>query len=319
MFGERMTPKSAIRLLLFAFVSIAFCTTGMAQATGTSKERQPVASPYAAEESRAVSTSLGRRDLDLRAALSAQPDSPELLFAYALLLREEGKARDSLTVYTRAAAIRKPTADELRSVALDYVLLSDYDDAIHWLEKAEQMDPKNTSVLYSLGRCYYSKDRFPDARKLFEQILAIDPHNLKAEENLGLVYDSTNEPEKAEESLRTAVSWADASGTDEWPFMDLGGFLLDHDRPGEALDPLRTAVRIKISCASCHEKLGRALLDAKDVLKGIAELEQATQLDPTNPRTHYELGRALRQAGEVEKARKELSISQKLYSTHSQE
>jgi tetratricopeptide (TPR) repeat protein len=242
-----------------------------------------------------------------------------LLFAYALLLRQEGKARDSLSIYTRAASIRKPTADELRSVALDYVLLSDYDDAIHWLETAEQINPKNIDVLYSLGRCYYSKDRFLEAQKLFEEILVIDPHNLKAEENLGLVFDATNEPEKAEQALRKAASWGNVSGPDQWPFADLGNFLLDHDRPDEAIDPLRTSVKIKPACAACHEKLGRALLDTKDVAEGIAELEESTRLEPANPRTHYELGRALRQAGQVEKAQQEFAISQKLYSAHSQE
>jgi tetratricopeptide (TPR) repeat protein len=160
-----------IRLLVTALVVASL--SAILKAQSAAKETLPVSSPYAAEESRAISASIGRKDLDLRAALSAQPNSPELLFAYALVLRHEGKARDSLAVYTHAAAIRKPTADELHSVALDYVILNDYDDAIHWLEKAQQEDPRNTDVLYSLGRCYYSKDRFPDARKLFEKILTI--------------------------------------------------------------------------------------------------------------------------------------------------
>jgi Flp pilus assembly protein TadD len=312
-----MTPRSMIRLLVTALVVASL--SAILKAQSAAKETLPVSSPYAAEESRAISASIGRKDLDLRAALSAQPNSPELLFAYALVLRHEGKARDSLAVYTHAAAIRKPTADELHSVALDYVILNDYDDAIHWLEKAQQEDPRNTDVLYSLGRCYYSKDRFPDARKLFEKILTIDPNHLKAEENLGLVYDATNEPEKAEQALRKAASWADASGTDEWPFVDLGGFLLDHDRPPEAIDPLRIAVKMKPACAACHEKLGRALLATKAMPEGLSELEQATKLEPENPRIHFELGRALRQAGQMEKAQQELSISQKLYKAHSQE
>jgi Flp pilus assembly protein TadD len=314
-----MTAKSAIWLLVIASLPVALSTVVMAQSGGAAKETQPVAYPYAAEESRAVSNTLGRRDLDLRAALSAQPDSPELLYAYALVLRQEGKASESLAAYTRAASYRKPTASELRSVALDYVLLSDYEDAIHWLEMAEQLDPMNTDVLYSLGRCYYSKDRFSDARELYEQILTIQPHNLKVEENLGLVYEATNEPEKAEEALRNAASWADATGPDEWPFLDLGGFLLDHNRASEAVGSLRTAIHIKPGCAACHERLGRALLATHNATGGIAELEEATRLEPGNPRTHYELGRALRQAGQVEKAREELSISQKLYASHSQE
>ncbi len=314
-----MAAKSALRLLLIASISFALPTGSNPQTARTAKETQRVSSPYAAEELGTISNSLERRDLDLRAALSAQPDSPELLFAYALVLRQEGKARDSLAVYTRAARFRKPTADELRSVALDYVLLGDYDNAIHWLETAVQIDAKNNDVLYSLGRCYYSKDRFLEARKVFEQILATEPHNLKAEENLGLVYDATNEPEKAEQILREAASWTSAKGPDEWPFLDLGTFLLDHNRPSEAISSLRTAVGIKAGCAPCHEKLGRALLATHDATGGIAELEAAIRLEPGNPRTHYELGRALHQAGQSERAQQEFSISQKLYASHSQE
>ncbi len=314
-----MTAQSAVRLLLIASISVALPAASKPQTAGASKETRRVSSPYAAEESSTISTSLGRRDLDLRAALSAQPNSSELLFAYALVLRQEGKARDSLAVYTRAAGFRKPTADDLRSVALDYVLLSDYDNAIHWLETAEQIDPKDNDVLYSLGRCYYSKDRFLEARKTFERILAIEPHNLKAEENLGLVYDATNEPEKAEKALREAAARADANGPDEWPFLDLGGFLLDHNRPSEAIGSLRTSIKIKAACGPCHEKLGRALLATHDATGGIAELEEAIRLEPENPRTHYELGRALHQTGQTERAQQEFSISQKLYASHSQE
>lgn len=313
-----MKLTTAIQSVLIACVTIQTHNV-LAQVTSTSKERQPVASPYVAEESDKISADASRKEFDLRAALAAQPDSSAVAYALALILRQEGKAHESLDIYTRAAALRKPTAEELHSVALDYVLLSDYDDAIHWLEIASQMDPKDVDVLYSLGRCYYTKNRYGDAQRLYEQVLAIQPHHLKATENLGLVYDATNETDKAETALRTAAGWADPNGKDEWPFLDLGGFLLDHDRASEALESLRTAARIKPDSAACHEKLGRALIATKDTSRGIAELQTAARLDPKNPRTHYELGRALRQAGQIEEAQKELAISQKLYTSHSQE
>ncbi|HLY40993.1 MAG TPA: tetratricopeptide repeat protein [Terracidiphilus sp.] len=290
-----------------------------AQSSGAAKPALPAGSPYSSEVSGSIPPELARKDSEIRAALTDQPDSAGLLYGLALIQREEGKPRDSLDTYTRAARFRRPTPQELRSVALDYVLLRDFDDAIHWLEMAVQMDPKDPDILYSLGRCYYSKDRYADAGKLYERVLTIQPHNLKAEENLGLVYDASNDPVKAEQALRSAADWAGPNSTDEWPFLDLGSFLLDHNRAKEAIDPLRAALRITPSCAACHEKLGRALVATNDSAVGIAELEQATKLDPKNPKTHYELGRALRQAGQLEKARQELSISQKLYSTHSQQ
>src|SRR5947209_10352481 len=119
---------------------------------------------------------------------------------------------------------------------------------------------------------------------MFEHVLAIEPTHLKAQENLGLVFDATNRPEQAEEALRKAAAWAGSEEGDEWPFLDLGGFLLDRDRAAEAMEPLRTAVRIRATCAACHEKLGRALLATSDVAGAIAELEEATRLDPKDPK-----------------------------------
>jgi len=293
------------------------------QSSGAVKAAPPPGVSYTNENFQPGESSspaaLARKEADLRAALASQPDSPSLLYALALVERQEDNPRASLDTYTQAAKHRRPTAHELRSVALDYVLLNDIDDAIHWLEVAVSMDPSDADILYSLGRCYYTKDRFADASKMFQQALAIRPNSVKVEENLGLVYDAMNKPQEAEAALRKAVSWANADGKDEWPFLDLGGFLLDHDRSKEALEPLQTAVRIHPLSAIAHEKLGRALLANQQNAAGIAELEQAAKLDPKNPKVHFELGRALRQAGLTEQAKKEFALSQQLYATHSEE
>jgi tetratricopeptide (TPR) repeat protein len=284
-----------------------------------SKQVHRAPAPYANEESRNWDPALDRSEAELREKLSREPAAADLLYRLGLVLRLENKPRQSLDTYTQAARYRTPTAIELRSVALDYVLLKDYEDAIHWLERALEMDSSNVDVLYSLGRSYYSKDRYIDAGKMFERVLAIEPTHLKAEENLGLVFDATNRPDKAEVALRKAAAWARKQNKDEWPFLDLAVFLLDHDRAAEAIDPLRIAVHIRPSCEVCHEKLGRALLATSDLPGSIGELEEATHLDRNDPKAHFELGRALRQAGQAERAKQEFAASQKLYSAHSQE
>jgi tetratricopeptide (TPR) repeat protein len=311
--GLKSRPVLVLLLLLSTFC------IAVAQNNHAVKGAQGASSPYRNEVASAAAASLADREQELHRAIAAQPQSADLLYELALVLRQERKINESLGVYTRAAALRKPTAEQLRSVAIDYVLLNDYEDAIRWLQVAVRMEPRNTDALYALGRCYYSKQSFADASTVYQAILAIDPHHLKAEENLGLVFDATNQPARADQALRTAASWADQNGSDEWPFLDFGSFLLDQDRPQEALDPLRIASRIRPDSAICHEKLGRTMLAMHDAKGGIAELERATELDPSNPKTHYELGRAYRQSGQAERARTEFAISQKLYSTHSQE
>jgi tetratricopeptide (TPR) repeat protein len=311
--GSKSRPVLSVLLLLSTFC------TAVAQNDHAVKGAQGASSPYRNEVASAAAASLAEREQTLRRAVAEQPQASDPLYELALVLRQERKINESLDAYTRAAALRKPTAEQLRSVAIDYVLLNDYEDAIRWLQVAVRMEPRNTDVLYALGRCYYSKQSFADAGTVYQAILAIDPHNLKAEENLGLVFDATNQPVRADQALRTAASWADPNGIDEWPFLDFGSFLLDQDRPQEALEPLRIAARIRPESAVSHEKLGRTLLALHDSKGGIAELERATELDPSNPKTHYELGRAYRQAGQADRARTEFAISQKLYSTHSQE
>ncbi len=314
-----MVQKLLLAVGIFWYIYAGRAPLCLGQASGAIKAAPAAGSPYSTEETPMAAPGLAQQETDLRAALAAQPESPSLLYALALVERQENKPAESLKIYTQAATFRKPTPQELRSVALDYVLLNDYDDAIHWLEIAASIAPSDADILYALGRCYYSKSRFADAEKMYEQVLSLQPKNLKAKENLGLVYDATNRTQLAEMALREAANWADPHGKDEWPFLDLGGFLLDHDRANEALEPLRIAANIQPGSAAAHEKLGRALLATQDSKAGISELQIAEKIDPREPRIHYELGRALRQAGDAEQAKKEFALSQQLYSSHSEE
>ena len=49
---------------------------------------------------------------------------------------DQTAAKAGVVQLTKAAALQSPTGDDLKIVALDYVLLNDYSDAVRWLEKA---------------------------------------------------------------------------------------------------------------------------------------------------------------------------------------
>ena len=256
--------------------------------------------------------SLASSENELRGELVLRPESTSTLYKLGLVLRLENKPKESLEIYTKAASLQKPDADQLRSVALDYVLLDDYPDAIHWLQTALSFDPRNVEVLYSLGRCYYTQGDYRKAEASYLHVLEIKPDHLKTKENLGLTYEAENQPEKAEATLRIAAAWAAKQPSDEWPFLNLGSVLVDHDHPAEAVPVLQNAVKIAPKSAPSHEKLGRALEGSGHAVEGAKELEIAVQLDPTNSAMHFELGRAYRKAGEPEKARAEFAASEAL-------
>lgn len=299
---------------------ILFCAlSALAEACATAqspqvpaKEATRQARPLQAEES----TPQPVNEAALRDQLTGNPQSPDVLYQLALVLRLKGQYRESLEMYTRAARLKKPDGMQLRSVALDYVQLNDYDDAIRWLRVAAAMEPNNADVFYSLGRCLYTQNLFADAEAAFISVLKIEPGHLKAQENLGLVYDAQNKPEMAENALRTAARWADERNVpDSWPYLDLGNLLLDQSRAKEAMPFLEKAAALAPNSAQCHEKFGHALRSTGDLGRAIRELEIAIKLDPKDAKAHLELGRAYRESGQAEKSRAEFEQSKSLYGT----
>lgn len=259
---------------------------------------------------------LPEADKALTSFTERHPDSADGIYTLGLVQQRENKPRESLTTFTRAAKLRTPTSQQLDVVGLDYVLLDDYPDAIHWLEKAVEFDPNNAEAWYSLGRCHYTQSRFHDAEKAFEKVLTLDPGNMKAAENLGLVYSAENRLDDADRSFQKSITLARKNAsTDEWPYLDYGSFLLDQDRAKEAVPLLEQAVTLNSKCAQCHEKLGRALAASGNLQEGIKQLEQAVSLNANDARLHYELGLAYRKDGQQERAKEELALSEKLYGT----
>ncbi len=263
---------------------------------------------------------LQEADIALTSYTKLHPDAADALYLLGFILQRERLPRRSLQTLTAAASIRMPEANDLKIAAFDYVELNDYDDAIHWFEEAVAMDPTNAELLYGLGRCYYTESRFAAAERAFTRVLAMDPRDVRAAENLGLVLMNENRPEQAEKSFRQAIELSrQASRQDEWPYLDYGAFLIEQDRPADAVQILKEAVSISPKNSECHEKLGQALVRTGDSRDGIVELEHAVSLKPSDARLHYELGLAYRKAGMAEKAKSEFAASSALYGTKSEQ
>jgi len=136
-------------------------------------------------------------ETDLTRFLASHPRSDDGLYLLSFVYFREGLAKQSLQAATRAAAIRRPRADDLKIVALDYGLLGDFDDAAKYLEMAREMDPRNAEILYFLGRVRYQQNRFADAISAFRAVLSIDPEHVKAADNLGLALQGKGDLESA--------------------------------------------------------------------------------------------------------------------------
>lgn len=250
---------------------------------------------------------------DTRRFLSVHADSAEGHFLLGYILYRERKPKASLAEYTLGARFRNPSAVDLASVAMDYVLLNAYTEADKWLTRSVEMDPKNYLYWYYLGRTKYTENRFQEAVHAFEASLQVRPMNSRAEYNLGLAYEGGSFPEKAEAAYRTAIAWQkSADHQDPQPYLDLGMLLTKEGRVEEAIPLLQKAVAIAPRNPKVHEELGRAYERVTKLKEAQEEFETAVDLTPGVSPLHFELGRIYRKEGFMEKARSQFSLGARL-------
>lgn len=250
--------------------------------------------------------------------LTQLPASSDAMYLLGHAYERDKRPTESLAWFTKAAAISKPTTEDLRTVALDYVLLDDYPDAIHWLERAVAFDQRNAEAWYDLGRARMMQGDSAAAEKALKTSLQLQPQSAKAENNLGVTFEAENRLSDALQAYRLAIEWQSTSAQpSEQPFLNLGALLITQERSREAVPLLEKAVNLAQDNVKAHEQLARALAQAGELAKALPQMQLAVKLEGGNARLHYELGQMYRRAGRTEEARDELRLSGQLYQSHS--
>ncbi len=243
--------------------------------------------------------------------LSYAPPASEAKF-------REAKAKESLAEFTEGAKYQVPSEFDLKIVSFDYILLADYTDADKWLTRAVQRNPQDFDAWYNLARTKYSENRFDESIQAFQKCLALDPKNVKAENNLGLAYEGLGSKDDAIAAYKAAIDWqAQAPQKDHEPYINLGSLLLDQDRPKEALTYLQQATAMAPEDAKGHERLGKAYAHLNELPQAQSELEKAVALAPYVASLHFMLGQVYRREGLIEKAKAEFKRTDELNGTHS--
>ena len=174
-------------------------------------------------------------EVDARQALALRPNSAEAMYFLARLLQLRNVPRDSLSWFTQAAKIEPPSAEDLRIVALDYVLLNDASDALHWLTRSVAMDPTNAEAWYDMGRAQMTQGNYVAAKEPMLKALQFQPRMVKAENNLGLIYEAQNLLTEAGQAYREAVRWQTGNPhPSEQPLLNYGTLLTSQQHATES-------------------------------------------------------------------------------------
>jgi tetratricopeptide (TPR) repeat protein len=241
------------------------------------------------------------------------PRSDDAAYLLAYIRFRQNKPKESLQLFADAARLKDPTADDLKVVALNYVLLSDYDDAARYLEQSLAMAPENVEARYNLGRVRYQQNRFQFAIAAFEEVLRRDPNHVRAQDNLGLSLEAVNQIDAAIAAYRKAIAVDEQlSIHTEQPYLNLGILLAKSDRAEEAIPLLTRAVAIAPASGKAHFQLAKGCFALNRFEDARREAEKAVSADPNDSSSHYILGRIYQRIGKGDLAREQFRITEQL-------
>ncbi len=246
------------------------------------------------------------------------PNSADAHYLLAATLFHLQQPKISLAEYTTAARLRRPTTEELIGVASDYILLEDYTDATRWLKLVTEQSPRLPLGWYLLGRTEYNDNNMPAAEQAFAACLRLEPRHVRAEYNLGLVYEKTERYELAVQAYRQAITWqAGLRNFDPQPYLDLGSLLRHQGHAEEALPYLERAAHADETNPMAHQEFALGLEAVGRYDEAIGELKRAVGLVPDSESLHFFLGRIYRRQGQADAAAKEFAEASRLAGTQS--
>jgi len=253
----------------------------------------------------------------------SHPQSDDAAYLLAYISFREDKPRESLQLFSAAARIKPPRANDLTIVALDYVLLNDYNDAAHYLEQALKMEPGDLEARYHLGRVRYQQNQFDAAIEAFQFVLRQDPANVKAEDNLGLSLEAKNQVEQAVNAYKKAIELDQAAAShSEQPYLNLGSLLEKSNRLDEGIPLLLRAAEIAPGEFKVRYELSKAYFGSSQFMLAREQAEMAVKLNSKDSSGHYLLGRIYQRLERKDLANEQFQITSRLLhdrDAHSQE
>jgi tetratricopeptide (TPR) repeat protein len=226
----------------------------------------------------AMTLNRGDAALDFLQILAREfPNDPDVLYAEVHAFSDLA-TRASQQLGQHASS---PEAHEL--LAESYESQGKWDDAAKEYRAIIAHNPDFPGIHFRLGRLLLSKPNpapsiVGDAKREFQQELAVDPSNAGAEYVLG-------------ELARQNQEWDDAAAH------------------------FSRATKLNSGFAEAFLGLGATLISEKHYADAISPLETAIKLQPMNPDAHYNLATACSRAGRKQEAEQEFAIHAKLIKT----
>jgi len=267
-------------------------------------------------------------DADLAAAymtkaVEQDPKAPEFRLGLAASLSQKGEGAAAIEQLETAIHL-DPNLRSAEILLIQKLFQQkQFDKALEATQALEKKQPKNPTTFNLRGAIYLGKNDVVNARKSFEQALAVAPDSVAAAINLAQLDLVEKNPDGARQRLQTVlakdpanvqamlglariaaassqeseyVAWLEkatkAGPSDMRPLLPLMNYYLARNDVHKALALAQAAQNANPDNVQALNALGTAQLAAGEVQNAVGTYTRLVRLVPRNPVAHYKLATA---------------------------
>ena len=242
-------------------------------------------------------------------ALRLDPDRPEVRYTLAVVLAAGGRRAEAAEELRHALTL-SPNYDEARR-QLGLVLASEgrIDEAVVEFRRAIALRPGYWGHYNDLGITLFKAARYTDAANAFEQLIKLQPDNYYGFQQLGTVYQTLGDNERALANYERSIAIRPSAGA----ISNIGTIHYARGEFAQAVDAYKKAVELRPHEPDAHRNLGDAYRrlgrrqDARAAYRAAVGLAEAElKVNPTSADTLASLGVYLAKAGDIDGARERI-------------
>lgn len=167
-----------------------------------------------------------------------------------------------------------------------YYRQRNYPKAASEYEAATQIDPTDVSAFYNLGLMQKLARKYSAAESAFESAVDLDPNYGKAHRALGDLYEDTGKNSSAVSAYLKAIK---ADDSDNKSRLKLAAVYQKIDQNDQAISILKKATAVDANDADIWNALGKAQADAKQYKSALSSYGKAIAIK-SDPEYHYRAG-----------------------------
>jgi eukaryotic-like serine/threonine-protein kinase len=239
-------------------------------------------------------------------ALRLDPDQPEVRYTMGVVLAGGGRLAEAAEELRHALALR-PNYDEARR-QLGQLLArqGQLDEAVVEFRRAIALRPSYWGHYNDLGLALFNGARYAEAANAFEQLTRLQPDNYYGFQQLGSVYQTLGDNERALANYERSIAIRPSAGA----VSNMGTIHYVRGEFQQAVDAYQQAVALRPNEPDFHRNLGDAYSrlgrrrEAREAYqKAVALAESDLKVNPTDAERLASLGVFLAKSGDAAAAR----------------